>query len=132
MRRLTLLIAAVLLPANIAFAQDRDEGEDLYMTYCASCHGAAARGKGPMSAILMLAPTDLTKLTTVNGGDFPISRVIARIDGRDPLVAHGSPMPVFGNFFEGRGKTMRDETGVLIMTSQPILDMVAFLQAVQE
>jgi hypothetical protein len=63
---------------------------------------------------------------------FPLMRVISRIDGRDPLVAHGSTMPVYGKFFEGRGETIRVETGELLMTSQPIIDLVRYLEGIQE
>jgi hypothetical protein len=41
-------------------------------------------------------------------------------------------MPVFGGFFEGKGVTMRNEDGILIMTSQPIIDLVAYLQTIQD
>ena len=131
----TFLIAA-LLTAAPATAQTPDgdpaRGEAYYMNYCVACHGIEARGEGPMTPILMLRPTDLTRLSATNGGTFPTFRVIARIDGRDPLVAHGSPMPVYGDFFEGRGVTLRAPDGTPIMTSQPIVDLVAWIEGIQE
>lgn len=50
-----------------------------------------------------LVSPDLTGLTERNEGAFPFVRVISWIDERDLLVAHGSQMPVYGEFFEGRG-----------------------------
>ena len=85
-----------------------------------------------MAAILLLQPPDLTGLVARNDGVFPMKRVVMRIDGRDPLVAHGSPMPVYGDFFEGvQGVMLKAETGQPVMVSQPIADLVAYLQGVQ-
>ncbi len=112
--------------------QDLAAGEATYMRYCVACHGIEARGEGPMTPILMLRPTDLTRLSATNGTVFPTQRVVERIDGRDPLVAHGSPMPVYGDFFEGRGVVLRTPDGTPIMTSQPIVDLVAWIESIQE
>lgn len=132
MRRLhfgVLLAALVGLPAT---AQDVSEGEKLFLHRCATCHGIDAGGKGPMAPVLLLQPTDLTQLQRQNDGEFPLTRVIWRIDGRDPLVSHGSPMPVYGDFFEGQDISLKTESGQPIMTSQPIADLVAWLQSIQE
>lgn len=132
MTKLIPICAAFLVAAMPAAAQDAVEGRNIFESWCATCHGLDAKGFGPMAAILTLPPTDLTELTLQNGGEFPTARVVARIDGRDPLVAHGSPMPVFGEYFEGKGVTLRGEDGVMIMTSQPVVDLVAYLQVLQK
>lgn len=137
-RRSTRLpaLTLALLTALPAAAQPPDgdaaRGEALYMNHCVACHGIEGRGEGPMTPILMIRPTDLTRLAATNGGVFPTFRVIARIDGRDPLVAHGSPMPVYGDFFEGRGVTLRPAEGPPIMTSQPVADLLAWIEGIQE
>lgn len=112
-------------------AQDIDDGRGYFNVHCATCHGLDARGDGPMAPILLLQPKDLTQLQNEAKGVFPRSAVIAKIDGRDPLLAHGSPMPVYGPFFEGKGITIRGEEGILIMTSQPIVDLIAYLEDIQ-
>lgn len=127
----TALLALTLWPASLA-AQDITAGEDLYRHHCATCHGIEGRGNGPMAAALVLQPPNLRNLTTRHGGTFPTFRVVTRIDGRDPLVAHGSPMPVYGDFFEGNDTALKAQTGQPIMTSRAIADLVAFLEAVQE
>lgn len=76
-------------------------------------------------------PSDLTQLAAREGGSFPVERVVKRIDGRDPLVSHGSPMPVYGFFFEGRDKALKTPSGQPILTSQPIIDLIAHLQTLQ-
>lgn len=129
--RLLPLIMALGLAAPAA-AQDAMQGEALYGFYCATCHGNSATGNGPMSPSLVVAPADLTTLAARNGDVFPTSRVIMRIDGRDPLVSHGSMMPVYGDFFAGSDVATKAETGQPIMTSQPIVDLLAYLQGLQQ
>lgn len=119
------------MTAAPAIAQDIAEGQSLFQTYCATCHGLDAGGNGPMGPALLLRPTDLTQLQSENQGAFPLLRVIRRIDGRDPLVGHGSPMPVFGTFFEGQDVALKTEAGQPVLTSQPVADIVAWLRSVQ-
>lgn len=128
------LLRAVLFAALIglpAVAQEISEAEHLFKSRCAMCHGLDANGAGPMAPILLIQPTDLTQLQRKNDDDFPLKRVIWRIDGRDPLVSHGSSMPVYGDFFEGLDVILKTNSGQPIMTSQPIADLVAWLQSIQ-
>jgi mono/diheme cytochrome c family protein len=127
-----LVCAALLaLHPGTARAQDAVAGAEIYAKHCATCHGIEASGMGPMSGVLMIKPADLSALTAKNDGVFPLERVIKRIDGRDPLVSHGSPMPVYGDFFEGDDAVMKTAAGQPIMTSKPVVDLVAYLQGVQ-
>lgn len=129
------LYAGLLIAASMttpALAQDVAEGESLYRTYCATCHGLDADGNGPMGPALILRPTNLTKLQAENDGVFPLVRVIKRIDGRDPLVSHGSPMPVFGDYFEGQDVALKTKAGQPIMTSMPVADLVEWLESIQQ
>lgn len=124
----TVFLAMLAMPA---IAQDAQEGEMLYLRYCATCHGLDATGQGPMAGVMMIKPADLTALRPA-GGAFPTERVIFRIDGRDPLVSHGSPMPVYGDFFEGRDVAMKTDAGQPIMTSKPVAELVAYIESVQK
>jgi mono/diheme cytochrome c family protein len=128
----TLLSGLVLLGMSApVLAQDAEQGRATFERYCTSCHGIEATGKGPMIAVLTLQPADLTRLSAENDGKFPLIRVVKRIDGRDPLVSHGSPMPIYGDFFSARDATMKTESGQPIMTSQPVVDLVAYLKTLQ-
>ena len=77
------------------------DGKELYQAYCASCHGAEAKGNGPVASALKRPPPDLTTLTKCHGGKFPgadLEKVILgdKISG----AAHGSSdMPVWGPVF---------------------------------
>lgn len=81
-----------------------DPGSQLFRTHCATCHGTAGRGNGPMADQLRRTPPDLTQYTARNGGVFPSERVYRIIDGRD-VPSHGDrEMPVWGDAFRrGRG-----------------------------
>ncbi|MFN3936435.1 MAG: c-type cytochrome [Gemmobacter sp.] len=130
MRPFAPLLLAPLL-ATPVLAQDAARGEDIYMRHCAVCHGIEATGGGPMAAVLLLQPTDLTMLSSGNEGTFPTIRVVMRIDGRDPLVSHGSPMPLFGQLYDEQDTPIRAPDGTPILTSQAIADLVAWLETVQ-
>lgn len=130
-------VALLMMLGTAALAEGEDAvgdamtGEALYQAHCAVCHGLAATGNGPMAPVLLIQPADLTALVARHGGVFPLERVVARIDGRDPLVSHGSDMPVYGDFFEGRDVAMRTAAGQPLLTSQPIADLVAWLLTIQ-
>ena len=132
MKPTALALTALCLTPFAAEAQDAENGAALYDLHCAVCHGADARGNGPLAPALVLQPPNLRTLTARHEGVFPLERVVTRIDGRDPLVAHGSPMPVYGPFFEGEDTAMKTESGQPIMMSGPVADLVAFLEGVQE
>ncbi|WP_343116792.1 cytochrome c [Ostreiculturibacter nitratireducens] len=127
----TLALAALAAAPLPAAAQDAETGGELFYEYCAGCHGADARGTGPVAEILSVETPDLTRLSERNGGTFPVSFVVHRIDGRHPLLAHGGEMPVFGRHFEGMDAPIKSETGQPIMTSRPIVDLVTWLESLQ-
>lgn len=125
-------LAALCLLAAPAVAQDADIGRSHYFTHCATCHGLEGSGDGPMAGVLTIPSADLTELSIRNGGVFPLVRVVERIDGRDPLVAHGSPMPVYGGYFESSFDVpVKAPSGQPILTSQPVVDLVAYLREIQ-
>jgi mono/diheme cytochrome c family protein len=104
-------VAALAYGATLAAAQAAAPGEDgreLFRTYCASCHGEAGRGDGPVSAVLRQRPPDLTQFAMRNSGVFPAEKLARIIDGRD-VVAHGNPeMPVWGDAFKSSREHLDD------------------------
>jgi mono/diheme cytochrome c family protein len=80
---------------------DSIQGPDLFKAYCASCHGAGAKGDGVMTASLKVKPSDLTRIAARNGGTFPLMRMERIISGEElPPTGHGSSqMPVWGPIF---------------------------------
>jgi mono/diheme cytochrome c family protein len=75
-------------------------GEEIFLKYCAACHGESGRGDGPVARGLVTMVPDLTSLIRKYGG-FPTMLVRDTIDGRGARVdAHGTwTMPVWGYEF---------------------------------
>ncbi len=80
---------------------DSIQGPNLYKAYCAVCHGADAKGNGPMAMFLKTPPSDLTRISSRNHGMFPLEKVRRIIAGEDSVAAgHGTrQMPVWGPIF---------------------------------
>ncbi len=75
-------------------------GKEMFMSYCAPCHGKDAKGDGPAAAALKQLPADLTTLAKRNGGKYPSDKVTSVLRGQDKLMAHGDQeMPVWGPVF---------------------------------
>jgi len=134
MNRITLPLLAVSLAGILpgAGVADAAAGAELFQLHCATCHGATAEGNGPMAAILTLQPADLTALASGNDDVFPVRRAVARIEGTDPLVAHGSPMPIYAPLFGAWKVRIRDENGDNLPTSRPVRDLVDYLTTIQD
>lgn len=130
MRALVIAFFAVASQAS-AGEPDPAAGKELYGYLCSSCHGVDALGDGSMAKILTIQPPALTDLSAKNNGTFPTFRVTRQIDGRDPLLAHGGEMPLFGNLLTAQDTAIQSETGQLILTSQSIADIVVWLNEIQ-
>jgi mono/diheme cytochrome c family protein len=75
-------------------------GQQMYMSYCAVCHGTDGKGNGPAADALKVPPPDLTVLASKSGGKYPALKVAAIIRGEQVLAAHGSKdMPIWGHLF---------------------------------
>jgi mono/diheme cytochrome c family protein len=106
----TALVAAFLIAAVTSFAADQKtikkvatphtnaaNGQQMYESYCAACHGKTGKGDGPAASALKTPPSDLTTLTQNNKGQFPSLHVFHTINGEEGVAAHGSKdMPVWG------------------------------------
>jgi mono/diheme cytochrome c family protein len=75
-------------------------GKEMFMSYCAACHGKDAKGDGPAAPALKAVPPDLTILAKRNGGKYPADKVTSILRGQTSLVSHGDQeMPVWGRVF---------------------------------
>ena len=103
-------------------------GEDLFRFYCATCHGRAGAGDGPVAQALKAAPPDLRLLARANGGTFPRSRVemLVSNDGSLRSPSHGTTeMPVWGPVFKGL-----DASGT--MAEIRIANLVRYIESIQQ
>jgi len=99
----TLCLGQEAKPAvkhTTAAATSPASGKEMFVSYCASCHGKDAKGDGPAAGALKQAPADLTSLAKQNGGKYPADKVTSVLRGQTTLMAHGDQdMPVWGPVF---------------------------------
>jgi mono/diheme cytochrome c family protein len=131
--RLTIIAAAIVLGMGIArpmsWAAEGDQGRAYYLRYCGSCHGLDGRGDGTVSRSLKVKPADLTQLKKKNKGVFPLEKVIATIDGKARIGAHGeSKMPVWGEIFEKAASAQKEPATTSAAQVKSIAEYVSTIQ----
>jgi nucleotide-binding universal stress UspA family protein/mono/diheme cytochrome c family protein len=126
------MLAALLLGPSLASAQDEPmrqstPGGEVYRTYCVACHGASARGDGPLAATMTKKPANLTEIARRNGGVFPSELVFRTIDGRNKVRGHGGPdMPEWAEAF-----AKSSEAGDAERVKKVIQSLVDYLESLQ-
>ena len=143
MKRVMWLTLAVLFSASGGCVQDNggsalpstpesrvEQGGIWFQRYCSACHGASARGDGPVAVELSTPPADLTRIAARSGGSFDAAAVAEFIDGRARVAAHGSPeMPVWGRSLDDRlSGGFADETKLGPGTILMIVEYLSSLQ----
>lgn len=111
-----------------------DLGAADFQTYCAACHGVAAKGDGTVAEFLTIPAPDLTQLKKKNAGIFPRERLLEVIDGRAEVKVHGArDMPVWGDWFDTEAATegMSKEQREAVVTAR-INALLAWLETIQE
>jgi len=104
-------------------------GQQMYVTYCAACHGTDARGNGPAASALKIPPTDLTLLGQRNNGIFPSAHVSAVLEFGTNTPAHGSvDMPVWGTLMSSLSPASRDSRAEV---NQRINNLTNYLKQLQ-
>ena len=134
MQKLTIGVAAILLAGagvvlGQTFAPLDLSGEELFMRYCAACHGPEAKGDGPVAATLSKPVPNLTQLSERYGGEFPAALVREAVDGRSMAISHGTrQMPVWGyEFWVEEGADIVAER-----TAREMIDrIVGYLESIQ-
>ncbi len=127
-----VLLASVLLASAEraqAFAGTDYSGAELFMRYCAACHGESGVGDGPAAASFVKVVPDLTGLSARSGGAFPAGYVADIVDGRSPVLAHGTRrMPVWGlEFWFEEGGDITAEERARAMISR----LIDYLESIQ-
>jgi mono/diheme cytochrome c family protein len=104
-------------------------GTDLYLDYCASCHGVNGEGDGQVAGVMQIQVPNLRSLSERNNGTFPEQSVTEYIDGRTVVAAHGDRrMPVWGEVLNW---TEDDDTETERIAQQRIAAIVEFLDEIQ-
>ena len=86
----------VSLAATPVLAQGVDAGRLEYENQCSVCHGAKARGDGPLAGTLSEKVPDLSVLKKNNNGVMPLRTMYEIIEGQTFVRAHGQrDMPIW-------------------------------------
>lgn len=108
---------------------DVGEGRVLYARYCATCHGMAADGHGPVASVLREPPSDLRRLGERYGNPLSADPIARFVDGREAVAAHGPrEMPVWG---ERLGSPEPEGSGRRPRADRRIRAIVAYLATIQ-
>jgi mono/diheme cytochrome c family protein len=107
--RRTIFVVTLALASCVAVSgQDQDKlpadyvpsGAQIFKQYCAACHGADAKGRGPVRNALKVPAPDLTTLAKRHGGKFPYEYVTGVLRFAPGVPSHGSgSMPMWGPLF---------------------------------
>jgi mono/diheme cytochrome c family protein len=101
-------------------------GKEMYISYCAVCHGTDGKGGGPAASALKTPPADLTMLSKNNGGKFPTMKVASTLRGTSELPAHGSKeMPVWGPLFRSMSEGHESEV------QQRVANLTQYVESLQ-
>ena len=130
--RAPLTLALALVPVALVaqtFRPSDYTGAELFERYCASCHGLLGRGDGPVAATLRKHVPNLTRIAARAEAAFPAQQVREIIDGRSPVLAHGTRlMPVWGReFWVDEGADIDAERNAREVVER----LVAYLESIQ-
>lgn len=105
-----LLAFFLLRQVQVVKAGDVAVGDD-FLRLCADCHGADAKGNGPLTKNLTKVPPDLTRIKQRANGQFNKMAVFDRILGLSIPNFHGTRgMPIWGDWL--MDETLEDSTSL--------------------
>ena len=141
-RNLFFAALAVALLAGIGYANQStsrkvvipisrtpaSSGKQMYVSYCAPCHGVDGRGQGPVASALKKQPADLALLSKNNGGKFPSAHIMSVLKFGADNPSHGTAqMPVWGPML-GQMDATNAENNVSLLR---ISNLSQYLQTLQ-
>jgi mono/diheme cytochrome c family protein len=139
LKSLSIAGAAALLAVSLSFADQSqkiiipvdktaaNDGKQMYVSYCAPCHGTDGKGRGPAATAMKTGPTNLTALMKNNHGKFPDTHVVAVLQFGTEVQAHGSAtMPVWGPILGNMNRTNLQDKQLRIS------NLARYLETIQE
>jgi len=101
-------------------------GKQMFLSYCAPCHGTDGRGGGPFASSLQKRPGDLTQIARNNRGRFPETRVISVLEfGVASSGNSSSQMPAWGPIFSRMSHLSSNDKDLRI------INLIRYLESIQ-
>ena len=140
----TILVAALVSAASLGMAQQTKSeiknvplqqtsaasGTQMYVTYCAACHGTKATGDGPAAQALKTRPVDLTLLSQKNNGVFPTNHVMSVLQLGVANPSHGSAeMPIWGDLFLSLNSSSQSAP---TLVRQRVFNLTTYIKQIQK
>ena len=126
LRNLFIATLALGVAAGIGYAADQStarkvvipvsktsatNGKQMYVSYCAPCHGVDGRGLGPAASALNKQPADLALLSKNNGGKYPSTHIVSVLEfGASDSSRGSAEMPVWGPLLGGLDRTSSEQS----------------------
>ena len=125
----------VMLPLALAACVEKEKaptGAEDFATFCSACHGLSGKGDGAMAAELDRKPADLTRISARNGGEFPGTKVMAKIWGYTGGRNGETPMPQFGPLLQGELVPYDGGDGIATPTPIRLVQIAEYLKTLQQ
>ena len=128
----SILLLAIGQTASGQWEEIRQRGRQEYLAYCATCHGEAGKGDGPMAKHLASKPSNLTLMSKRYYNQFPFWHIYGVVDGRAEVKMHGPrTMPVWGDRFTEEQGAEAARPSIDLVRGR-IWQLVVYLQSIQE
>ncbi len=116
----------VIIPVSKA---PLNNGKQMYVNYCAPCHGVEGTGNGPAAAALKRQPANLATLSRNNGGRFPSTHIVSVLQFGAANPAHGTAeMPLWGPMLGSMDTATNDADARALR----IANLSRYLQSLQQ
>lgn len=124
----TLPSLALLAACATGDMPEASEGERLFRDNCTACHDY--RGTGSPQLIGGQTAPDLTRISSRNGGTFPVAQVLSQIDGYGRGTVPAEVMPEFGILLQGDLVPIEVDS-TFTPTPRPLAALLAYLESIQ-
>jgi mono/diheme cytochrome c family protein len=115
---------SVAIPVN---KTEPTSGKQMFVSYCAPCHGVDGKGHGPVAPELKTTPMDLTMLSKNNNGQFPDKHLVGILQFGSAVPSHGSAvMPVWGPILGKMDQSTPQDKNLRIS------NLIRYLKSIQE
>ncbi len=121
-----MFVGTLALP--VIAEETTPNGRNLFLRYCAECHGDDARGGEGNSTTP--AP-NMTKIAERRGSVWPMLEIISIVDGYTKTTAPQEGMPVISELTKGAQIEFDTGNGITVAVSANLMAIAQYLESIQ-